>query len=120
MGITIGAAMFMMLSGIWTFFEGLIALIRGSFFVVLPNYAFDISVAGWGWFHLILGIAVFGAGCALFTDATWARVVAICLAGVSALVSFLYIPYAPAWSIIVIAIDALVIWALATPRRAWS
>jgi hypothetical protein len=36
------------------------------------------------------------------------------------LTSFLFIPYAPAWSILVIAIDALVIWALVTPRRAWA
>lgn len=35
-----------------------------------------------------------------------------------ALTSFLFIPYAPAWSILVIAIDTLVIWALASPRRA--
>jgi hypothetical protein len=120
MGVTLVAAMFMILSGIWTFFAGLAALIRGSFFVVLPNYAYDLSVTGWGWFHVILGIVVFAAGCALFTDAFWARAVAICLAAVSAVVNFLYIPYAPAWSIIVIAIDALVIWALATPRRGWT
>ena len=55
-----------------------------------------------------------------FTDAPWARVVGICLAAVSTVVSFLYIPYAPAWSVIVIAIDVLVIWALASPRRGWA
>jgi hypothetical protein len=120
MGVTVGAAMFMMLSGIWTFFEGLAALIRGSFFVVLPDYAFDLSVTAWGWFHLILGILVFAAGIALFTDALWARVVGVCLVSLSALTSFLFIPYAPAWSILVIAIDALVIWALVSPRRAWA
>jgi hypothetical protein len=120
MGVTVGAAMFMMLSGIWTFFEGLAALIRGSFFVVLPDYAFDLSVTAWGWFHLVLGALVFAAGIALFTDALWARVVGVSLASLSALTSFLFIPYAPAWSILVIAIDALVIWALVSPRRAWA
>jgi len=42
------------------------------------------------------------------------------LASLSAVTSFLFIPYAPAWSILVIAIDALVIWALVSPRRAWA
>src|SRR5215469_7101381 len=61
MGVTVGAALFMMLSGIWSFFEGLAAIIRGSYFVVLPNYAFHLTVTGWGWFHLLLGILVFVA-----------------------------------------------------------
>lgn len=116
-GVTIGAAVLMMLSGAWNFLEGLAAVIRGSFFVVLPNYAYDISVAGWGWFHLILGVVVFAAGCALFTDAAWARATGMVLAAVSAMVNFIYIPYQPVWSIAVIVIDLAVIWALASPRR---
>lgn len=120
MGVTVAAALFMMLSGIWNFFEGLAAVIRGSYFVVLPNYAFDLSVTAWGWFHLVLGALVFAAGIALFTGAMWARVVGIVLVSLSAVTNFLFIPYAPAWSIVLIAIDALVIWALATPRRGWA
>jgi hypothetical protein len=120
MGVTIGAAMFMMLSGIWNFFEGLAGIIRGSYFVVLRSYAFEMSAVAWGWFHLILGALVFAAGIALFTDALWARVVGVCLVSLSAVVNFLYIPYAPAWSIIILALDVLVIWALATPRRGWA
>jgi hypothetical protein len=36
------------------------------------------------------------------------------------LTSFLFIPYAPVWSILVIAVDAMVSWALVSPRRAWA
>jgi hypothetical protein len=117
MGMTAVAAALMMLSGIWNFLEGLAAIIRGSYFIVLPHYAYNISVAGWGWFHLILGAAVFIAGCALFTDALWARMTGVILAAVSAIVNFLYIPYSPVWSVVVIAIDLGIIWALLTPRR---
>ena len=46
----------MMISGVFGFFEGLAAIIRGSFFVVLPNYAYSLSATGWGWLHLILGV----------------------------------------------------------------
>jgi hypothetical protein len=120
MGVTMGAAVLMLLSGAWNFLEGLAAVIKGSFFVVLPNYAYNISVTGWGWFHLILGVVVFAAGCALFTDATWARVTGVVLAAISALVNFLYIPYSPVWSIAVIIIDLVIIWALVTPRRAYN
>jgi hypothetical protein len=116
-GLTLAAAVLMMLSGIWNLLEGLAAVIKGSFFVVLPNYAFNLSVVGWGWFHLILGAVVFAAGCALLTDRPWARTIGVLLASISAIVNFLYIPYWPVWSVIVIAIDLLIIWALVSPRR---
>ena len=118
MGFTILAAVMMMLSGVWNFLEGLAAIIRGSFFIVLPNYTYNVSVLGWGWIHLILGAVVFVAGIALLMDKLWARITGLVLVSVSAIFNFLYIPYAPVWSIVVIAIDVFVIWALLTPRRA--
>jgi hypothetical protein len=120
MGFTIAAAVLMMMSGVWNFLEGLAAIIRGSYFVVLPNYAYDLSVRGWGWFHLILGAVVAIAGVALLTDLLWARIAGVALAGVSAIVNFLYIPYQPVWSIALIAIDAVIIWALLAPRREYT
>lgn len=117
MGFTIAAAVLMMMSGVWNFLEGLAAIIRGSFVVVLHNYAFELSATGWGWFHLILGAVVAIAGVALLTDKLWARIIGVALAAVSAIVNFLYIPYLPVWSIALIAIDVAIIWALLTPRR---
>jgi hypothetical protein len=120
MGFTIAAAVLMMMSGVWNFLEGLAAIIRGSYFIVLPNYAYNISVTGWGWFHLILGAVVAFAGAALLTDQFWARIVGVALAAVSAIVNFLYIPYLPVWSIALIALDVIIIWALLAPRRGFS
>ena len=78
--MTLVAAAFMMIGGLFDFFEGLAALIRGQFFVVLPNYAFSISVTGWGWLHLIMGIVVFATGAALLTDHLWARIAGVVIA----------------------------------------
>jgi hypothetical protein len=117
MGLTLAAAVLLMMSGIWNILEGIAAIVRGSFFVVLPNYAYNLSVHGWGWFHLILGIVVTVAGVGLFLDKVWARAIGVTVAAVSAMVNFLYIPYLPVWSIVLIAIDVAVIWALLTPRR---
>jgi hypothetical protein len=116
MGFTIVAAAFMMVSGLLAFFEGLAALIRGSFFVVLPNYAFNLSATGWGTIHLILGVLVFAAGVALFADKLWARVVGVVLAAFSAIANFVFLPYYPVWAIVLIAIDMFIIWALLYPR----
>jgi hypothetical protein len=120
MGFTIAAAVLMMMSGVWNFLEGLAAIIRGSFVVVLHNYAYELSATSWGWFHLILGAVVAIAGAALLTDKLWARIIGVALAAVSAIVNFLYIPYLPVWSIVLIAIDVAIIWALLTPRRGFA
>jgi uncharacterized membrane protein HdeD (DUF308 family) len=117
LGLTVMAAMLMILSGLWDILEGIAAIARGTFFITLPHYAYNISVSGWGWFHLILGIVVFLGGVALFTDQMWARMLGTTLALISAVVNFLYIPYQPVWSIIVVAVNVSVIWALLTPRQ---
>lgn len=116
LGFTIVAAAFMMVSGILAFFEGLAAIIRGSFFVVLPNYAFNLSATGWGIIHLILGVFVFAAGAALFADKLWARITGVVLASFSAIANFVFLPYYPVWAIVMIAIDMFIIWALLYPR----
>lgn len=120
LGFTITAAVLMMVSGLWSFLEGLAAIIKGQFFVVLPNYVYSISVTGWGWIHLIVGALVFVAGVFLFMDKVWARIVGIALACISAVVNFLYIPYAPVWSVIVIALDVFIVWALLAPRTRYA
>jgi len=120
-GLTLVAAVLMMLSGIWGFLEGLAAVIRGSFFVVLPHYAYSVSITGWGWIHLIIGVVVFGTGLAiLLKDALWARITGVVLVSFSAIANFMFIPYQPVWSIVLIAIDLVVIWALLSPRREWA
>ena len=117
-GWTAFAAVLMMVSGLWSFLEGIAAIIRGSFFIQLPNYAYEVSTHSWGWIHLALGIVVFLAGACLFTGMLWARMVGVVIAVFSLIANFMYIPYQPVWSIVVIAIDVFVIWALMSPRRA--
>jgi hypothetical protein len=116
-GWTVFAATVMMVSGLWDFLIGLAAVIRGSFFVQMPDYAYNVSVRGWGWIHLILGVVVFLAGAGLLTGKFWARVVGVTLAVCSLIANFMYIPFSPVWSIVVIALDVFVIWALTAPRQ---
>jgi hypothetical protein len=120
LGLTITAAVLMMVSGLWSFLEGLSAIIKGSFFVVSPNYVYNINITGWGWIHLIIGVLVFTAGAFLFMDKMWARIVGVVLACCSAVASFLWIPYQPVWSVVVIALDVFIIWALLSPRTRYA
>lgn len=117
-GFTILAACLMILGGLWSFFAGLAGVIHGSFYVVThSNYVYNISTTGWGVINIVIGSVVFLAGCALFTRQTWARIVAVALAGISAVVNFLFIPRYPFWAILVIALDIVIIWAVTRSGR---
>jgi hypothetical protein len=116
-GGTLLAAALMMITGVLGFFEGLAAIIKGTFFVVLPNYAFSLSAVAWGWWRLIIGVIVFAAGVALLTDRTWARILAVVIASINIIANFVALPYYPVWAVVVIALSAFVIWAVLTPRN---
>jgi hypothetical protein len=115
-GGLIFAGTMMVVLGIWQVLVGFAAIWQDAFFETPAEYAYDIDVAAWGWIHLILGIVVFLAGLGVFSGAGWARAIGILLAALSAIAHFLFIPYFPLWSIIVVALAVFVIWALATAR----
>jgi hypothetical protein len=117
LGLTMLAATLMMVSGVLGFFYGLAAIIKGGFFVVLPNYAFSLSAVGWGWIHLAVGAVVFVAGAALLTGQLWARIAGVFIASLAIIAYFVSLPYYPVWSVVVIALSAFIIWALLTPRN---
>jgi hypothetical protein len=74
-------------------------------------------VSGWGWLHLIVGLVVVACGFGVFTGNVLARTVGVILAGLSMVANFFFIPVYPLWAIIIITIDALVIWALTAHGR---
>jgi NADH:ubiquinone oxidoreductase subunit H len=47
----------------------------------------------------------------------WARTVGVVVAMISAIANFAFIPYQPVWSIIIVTVDVLVIWALTVHGR---
>ena len=116
-GLTITAGIFMIIAGILHFFQGLVALANDNFYVRTPDYVFKFDLTTWGWVHLIAGVVVAAAGVALFQGAVWARAVAVVVAGVSIIASFLWMPYYPIWSLTLIAFDAFVIWAVTVHGR---
>jgi hypothetical protein len=118
-GFTALAATLMILTGLWSFFVGLTGVIKQSFYINVPNYTFQLNLHAWGWTHMILGAVVFAAGVCLLLGMMWARVVGVVLAVLSAIANFLFLPHYPLWSVIVIAVDVFIIWALTagTARR---
>lgn len=111
-GFAAFAGAVMLLVGIFQAFAGLAAIFEDEFFVVGANYAYDIDVTAWGWIHLILGAIIAIAGVSIYTGAAWARSIGVLLAVLSAVANFFFIPYYPVWSVLIIALNIAVIWAL--------
>jgi predicted membrane metal-binding protein len=109
------AIVMLIIIGVFQAIAGLVAIIDDDFYVVGQNYTFNFDTTGWGWIHLLLGLLLILVGYFLYTGAVWAVVAAIVLAGLSAIANFFFIPYYPFWSILVIALDIWVIWALTRP-----
>ncbi|MGI5185635.1 DUF7144 family membrane protein [Dactylosporangium sp. CA-152071] len=116
-GFTVFAGIMMIIGGLFHLATGLAAIIENKFFVVTADYLYTFDVTGWGWIHLVVGVVVLLAGCAVFTGRLWARVVGIVLAGLSAIANFMFLPYYPLWSLLIIALDVFIIWALAVQGR---
>ncbi|TCO18054.1 hypothetical protein EV652_11675 [Kribbella steppae] len=113
-GFTFAASM-MVLLGAFQITSGLAAIIDETDFEPVRRYAFAFDTTVWGWIHLAIGLAMVVAGFSLFAQRRWAGIFAIALAGFSALNNFLFISHAPAWALLVIALDVWVIWTLTRP-----
>jgi tetrahydromethanopterin S-methyltransferase subunit F len=111
------AGLMMIMVGIWQALEGLIAIFENEFYVATRNYLFQFDVTTWGWIHLILGLVMAVAGWGLLSGRTWARVLGITVAVLSAIANFLWLPYYPFWSLLIIAVDVFVIWAVVAHGR---
>lgn len=107
------AGVMISVSGLFSILHGLVALVQpDTYFTVTNGALFIFDLGGWGWWTLIIGILLFLTGLMVLTGATWARIVAIILAVLSAIGQLMLIPVQPWWAMIVIAVDVLVIYAL--------
>jgi hypothetical protein len=112
-GFILFAAIMMIMVGVFQALQGIIAIFENEFYVATRNYLFQFDATTWGWIHLLVGLLVAFAGYGLLSGKTWARVVALTLAVLSAITNFLFIPYYPFWALLLITLDIFVIWAVA-------
>jgi hypothetical protein len=119
-GFTLFAGIMMVMIGTFQALEGFVAILEDQFYVVTRNYVYDLDVTAWGWVHLILGILVAVAGFYVFFGSLWARIVGITFVALNAISQFMFLPYYPFWSLLMISLDVFVIWALCVygPREA--
>ena len=112
-GWVVFAGMMMVMLGSFHIFQGLIAVFRDEYFLVgKSGLALEVDFTAWGWVHIIGGLVVIAAGVGLFAGKVWARLVAVPVAMLSAIVNIGFLAAYPIWSTIMVTIDILVIWAV--------
>jgi multisubunit Na+/H+ antiporter MnhF subunit len=76
-----------------------------------------LDAAGWGWWHLLIGAAIVLAGIFVLRGATWARIVGVVLVSINAISQLGLLAVQPLWSLIMILLDIIVIFALIVHGR---
>jgi hypothetical protein len=116
-GFVIFAGVLLIVNGMINVFEGLVALFDDERLVITPENLIVVDVTGWGWVLLISGALLLAVGCGLLAAQTWARITAIVVVGLHTVVQIVSISAYPVWTLLMIAIDVVVLYAL---TAGWS
>lgn len=114
---TVFAGLLMIVVGAFQLIAGVTALATDEFLSVGRDYVLELDANTWGWIHLLLGVVIGVAGFFLYSGAVWARTVGVAVAFTSAITNFAVLPRHPIWAVVVIAVDACIIWALTVHGR---
>jgi hypothetical protein len=116
-GVTIFAGVMMIVGGGFQALQAIGAIVNDQYLVLTRNYVYAFDLTVWGWIHLIIGLGLALIGVCLLLGQSWALMAGVIVAALAALANFAWLPHAPFWAMLVIAIDVLVIWALLSARR---
>jgi len=111
---TLAAGALMLTSAILTFLVGVFALAANDLVVSGPGYEYTFQLSGWGWANILTGLVLAAVAIALFVSPQWARAAAIIVTCLAIVVTFLWMPYYPTGAVVLIALDVVVIWGVAT------
>ena len=115
--VVFGGVMLMMM-GAFQIIEGLVAIFDDGFYLVRSNgLVVNVNYNTWGWIHTVIGVIGVLAGVGLLAGNMVARVVAVGVAFLSALVNLAFISAYPVWSAIMITVDVIVIYAIIVHGR---
>lgn len=106
------AGFMMIIMGVLQSIAGFTALLNSDWLVVGEENLLLLDFTAWGWAHLLIGIVVLVAGFSVMHGARWARFVGVVLASISLVANLAYVNTYPIWSIAIMAVDVLVIYAL--------
>src|SRR6478672_5275672 len=96
------------------FFQGLIAVIRGSYYAITPNQIVVFDLTTWGWLMMLWAVVVGFTGFGLMSGASWARWVTIIVVSLNILAQLGFVGNAayPLWALFALALNVLILYAV--------
>ncbi|MEU5213283.1 hypothetical protein [Streptomyces sp. NPDC020742] len=111
-GASLFAGIMLMISGPFSILTGAAGIAQDRIFGA-SRYLYQFDLTTWGWIHVWVGVALVIAGLGVSANKSWGRGAGMAVAGISLITQFMFVPYYPAWSILVMTIDLLIVFALA-------
>jgi hypothetical protein len=112
------AAIMILIVGVFNVIYGLAAIIDDDYFGAGELLFGDLSL--WGWIHLVLGVLQVFTAALIFAGNVLGAVLGIMFAGFSAIAALLAIGAYPVWSVIILVVDGLIIYALTVYGEAFK
>lgn len=106
------ASVLLIISGLLHLMEGLVALFNNNVYLVTEKALIAFNFTAWGWIHIILGIILLTAASSVLVGGYWGRTIGVIVAIFSIVANMSFMSSYPIWSLIMIAIDVFIIYAL--------
>jgi hypothetical protein len=111
------AGVMLIMIGAFQMIAGLVGVLEDEFYVAGQEWVFELDATAWGWIHLLIGVILLASGIGIFSGNVAARTVGVIAAAISATANFMWLPYYPVWSVVIIALNVAIIWALTAHGR---
>jgi hypothetical protein len=109
--ITFGGVM-LLIAAAFNLLDGIVALVNDDYYVVDELLFGDLT--GWGLWWLAIGAAQLFAGWLVLARRGFGALLGIFPAGANALTHLMFLGAYPAWSIAIMVVDGVIIYALCT------
>ena len=110
-GLVVFAAVLLLVVGFFNLIDGIVAIAKSHFFAGNAHYVIG-DLRSWGWTVLILGALQLLVAAGVVAGNQAARWTAVVLIGLSAIAQMMFLPSYPIWSLLIIALDVVALWAL--------
>ena len=110
-GLVLFAAVLLFVLGCFNMIQGIAAVANLNVFHAHAHYVFA-NLTTWGWFTAILGALQLVAAAGVLAANQMFRWFAVVVIALNAIDQMFFIPAYPFWSLIIIAMDVVALWAL--------
>ena len=115
------AAVMMVILAVLHAIDGLTALFKDEYFVVgKSGLVLEVDYTAWGWAHLAIAALLGFAGASLASGHMLGRVLGVIVATLSAIANVAFLAAYPVWSVVMIAVDIIVIYAIVVHGREFA